>query len=105
MVVVILARELLVTSFRGLGEASGQNFGAAMGGKLKMVFQSVTILIILVYVNYLQPLRDHGYDRGATIVRDLFIWLTIAVTVVSGLAYVERAVSVYRKGLIQGGGD
>ena len=105
MVVVILARELLVTSFRGLGEASGQNFGAAMGGKLKMVFQSVTILIILVYVNYLQRLRDHGYDRGATVVRDVFIWLTIAITVISGLAYVERAVSVYRKGMIQSGGE
>src|SRR5437764_6292037 len=37
MVVVILARELLVTSFRGMGEGAGQNFGAAFSGKVKMV--------------------------------------------------------------------
>src|ERR1700722_17949682 len=41
MVVLILARELLVTTLRGASEASGQNFGADMGGKLKMVVQSV----------------------------------------------------------------
>src|SRR4051812_25998159 len=63
MVVIILARELLVTSFRGMSEGSGQNFGAVMGGKVKMVFQSVTILVILVYVNYLQPLRDRGWEE------------------------------------------
>ena len=55
MVVVILARELLVTSFRGLGEGSGQNFGAAFSGKVKMVVQSITILVVLVYVNYFAP--------------------------------------------------
>jgi CDP-diacylglycerol--glycerol-3-phosphate 3-phosphatidyltransferase len=37
MVVIILARELLVTSLRGSTEGSGKNFGAAFSGKLKMV--------------------------------------------------------------------
>ena len=86
MVVIILARELLVTSLRGMSEGSGQAFGAAFSGKLKMVFQSVTILVILVYVNYLAAAqrlrrgarrpdlprrlhlgddRDHGLERAA----------------------------------------
>ena len=52
MVVLILARELLVTGLRGDSESGGQAFGAQFSGKLKMVFQSVTILVILVYVNY-----------------------------------------------------
>src|SRR5579884_3032921 len=59
MVVIILARELLVTSFRGLGEGAGQNFGAAFSGKLKMGFQSGTILVVLIYVNYLHWLDEH----------------------------------------------
>src|ERR1700722_12525725 len=50
MVVVILARELLVTSLRGSSESTGEAFGAQFSGKLKMVFQSVTILVILLYV-------------------------------------------------------
>ena len=95
MVVVILARELLVTSFRGLGEGAGQNFGAAFSGKVKMVVQSVTILVVLVYVNYFAPHRDSGYEPMVRVFRDLCVWTTVVVTVVSGFAYVRRAVSVY----------
>jgi len=97
MVVVILARELLVTSLRGLTEASGENFGAAFSGKLKMVLQSVTILVILVYVNNLPWLRDKQYVAAATWVRDICIWITLIVTVFSGLLYVKRAVGIYMR--------
>jgi CDP-diacylglycerol--glycerol-3-phosphate 3-phosphatidyltransferase len=109
MVVVILARELLVTSFRAMSEGSGQNFGAAFSGKLKMVFQSVTILVILVYVNYLPRLKERGHDHAAQVFRDFCIWATIVITVWSGLLYVQRTVAVYRKSLrdstLPGGDD
>ena len=97
MVVVILARELLVTSFRGLGEGSGQNFGAAFSGKVKMVVQSITILIVLIYVNYFAPHIGTGHEPMVKLIRDLCVWTTVAVTVLSGFAYVQRAVSVYLK--------
>jgi CDP-diacylglycerol--glycerol-3-phosphate 3-phosphatidyltransferase len=99
MVVVILARELLVTSFRGLSESSGQNFGAAFSGKLKMGFQSGTILAILVYVNYLTQLSELHYETIARYVRDFGIWGTLLITVASGLMYVQKAVGMYRKSL------
>ena len=99
MVVVILSRELLVTSFRAMSEGSGQNFGAAFSGKLKMGFQSATILVILIYVNYLHLLQDSRYLNEATMFRDFCIWATILITVASGLLYVQRAVGVYRKGI------
>ena len=99
MVVVILARELLVTSFRALSESSGQNFGAAFSGKVKMVAQSVTILAILIYVNYLVLLQKHGYETGARYFRNFCIGATLVITVFSGLLYVQRAVSVYRKSM------
>ena len=98
MVVVILARELLVTSLRGSSEESGKNFGAAFSGKLKMVFQSVTILVILVYVNYLPWLQINSYEQGATYIRDVCIWATITITVLSGLLYIQRAVAMYQGG-------
>ncbi|MDB5302895.1 MAG: pgsA, partial [Phycisphaerales bacterium] len=104
MVVVILSRELLVTSFRAMSEGSGQNFGAAFSGKLKMGFQSATILVILIYVNYLNRLEEHGYQDAATKFRDFCIWATVLITVVSGLLYVQRAVGVYRKGMAAHGG-
>jgi CDP-diacylglycerol--glycerol-3-phosphate 3-phosphatidyltransferase len=97
MVVIMLARELLVTSLRGSAESSGQNFGAQFSGKLKMVFQSVTILIILTYVNYLPWLREHPHLlQAATIFRDACIWLTVGITVLSGVLYVRRAVAMFR---------
>ena len=97
MVVVILARELLVTSFRGLGEGSGHNFGAAFSGKVKMVVQSVTILVILIYVNYFATQQGTGYEPAWAAFRSFCVWTTVVVTVFSGLAYVQRATAVYLK--------
>jgi CDP-diacylglycerol--glycerol-3-phosphate 3-phosphatidyltransferase len=96
IVVILLARELFVTTLRGLSESGGHSFGAAFSGKLKMVFQSVTILVILVYVNYLKGLTESGYLDWATWFRDFCIWATVAVTVVSGLLYVRRTRDLYR---------
>ncbi len=94
MVVLILARELLVTSLRAQGEAAGTNFGAAYVGKLKMVFQSVTILVILVYVNYFQFSVD-AVRVPAQWVRDVCIWLTVIFTLYSGAAYIRRGITLY----------
>jgi CDP-diacylglycerol---glycerol-3-phosphate 3-phosphatidyltransferase len=96
MVVVILARELLVTSIRGLSESAGQAYGAAFSGKLKMGFQSVTILVILVYVNYFDRFeRGTTIEHAARIFRDVCIWGTIVVTIWSGLLYVQRMKLAY----------
>jgi CDP-diacylglycerol---glycerol-3-phosphate 3-phosphatidyltransferase len=97
MVVVILARELLVTSFRGLGEGVGQNFGAAFSGKVKLVVQSVTILVVLVYVNYFAVRKGTPAEHYFRWFRDFCVWVTVVVTVFSGLAYVRRAIVVYGK--------
>jgi CDP-diacylglycerol--glycerol-3-phosphate 3-phosphatidyltransferase len=95
MVVILLARELLITSIRGASEGSGKNFGAAFSGKVKMVFQSATILTILLYVNYYDWIQNH-IQAGATAFRDFCIWGTVVITVVSGLMYVRRAILMYR---------
>ena len=95
MVVLILARELLVTSLRGMSESTGSNFGAVYAGKVKMVIQSVTILVILLYVNYfVQP--DNPWEHPVRVARDTCIWLTIAFTLYSGLGYVRRGANLYR---------
>jgi CDP-diacylglycerol--glycerol-3-phosphate 3-phosphatidyltransferase len=97
MVVLLLTRELLVTSLRGAAESAGQAFGAAFVGKFKMVFQSGTILVILAYVNYVDRSDLSATAKFAALVaRDVCIWATVGVTVYSGLVYVQRAVSMYR---------
>ena len=100
MVVLMLARELLVTSFRGIAESAGKNFGALFAGKLKMVLQSVTILAILVYVNYFKQ-SPKRVEHPAQVVRDVLIWTTVAWTVLSGLDYVRRMMPAYMQAKAQ----
>ncbi|HYO10828.1 MAG TPA: CDP-alcohol phosphatidyltransferase family protein [Tepidisphaeraceae bacterium] len=100
MVVLLLARELLVTSLRGISESGGQNFGAVWAGKFKMGFQSGTILAILVYVTFLPWMRANGHTRVeqvATVLRDVGIWGTILITLYSGLTYIRKAVILFRQ--------
>jgi CDP-diacylglycerol---glycerol-3-phosphate 3-phosphatidyltransferase len=96
MVIILLGRELLVTSLRGASEGSGHQFGAQFSGKLKMVLQSATILGILIYVNYLDLLRTSGWEFPARMFRDTLIWLTVGITLASGVLYIQRAVAIYR---------
>jgi phosphatidylglycerophosphate synthase len=96
MVIILLARELLVTSLRGMAESSGGAFGASFSGKLKMVVQSITILVILAYVNYHHWLQTHELQRAALVVRESFIYATLLITVWSGLLYIQRGINMYR---------
>ena len=48
MAVVILFRELLVTTARSVFESSGIDFSAAWSGKIKMIIQSIAVPLILI---------------------------------------------------------
>ena len=51
MVIVIVGRELLVTSLRAFVEGSGGDFSAKWIGKLKMVLQCIAIILALLYLS------------------------------------------------------
>lgn len=89
-VLILLAREFLVTTLRGVAEGSGTNFAAAMSGKVKMVVQCVTIFLVLAYVNYRPELLRGGYEHAARIVRDVCVWATLIVTIASAWTYLRR---------------
>jgi CDP-diacylglycerol--glycerol-3-phosphate 3-phosphatidyltransferase len=62
MVIVIIGRELLVTSLRAFVEGAGGDFSSKWIGKLKMVFQCAAIIFALLYLSggaewNLQPLK------------------------------------------------
>jgi CDP-diacylglycerol--glycerol-3-phosphate 3-phosphatidyltransferase len=91
MVVVILARELLVTGMRSFSESHGLAFAATPSGKVKMFIQCVAIVCSLVYVGH----WTEGPAWTADL-RDVLIWATTLVTVVSGLAYIQRGYQLLR---------
>jgi len=83
MVVVILARDLFVTSIRGVAESQGIAFGAKFSGKLKMIFQSVAIPVVLfLVVNF--PLTEYAWIFW---ICNGLMWSTILITVWSGIPY------------------
>ncbi|MCK4872048.1 MAG: CDP-diacylglycerol--glycerol-3-phosphate 3-phosphatidyltransferase [Phycisphaerales bacterium] len=87
MVVVILARELLVTALRGSAESAGVKFGAVRAGKLKMVLQSVTVPAVLLLI----AIADPAHSTWSAVVRDILVWATVVVTILSGWPYVVSA--------------
>jgi len=51
MVIIIIGRELLVTSLRAFTENAGGDFSAKWIGKLKMFFQCAAIILALLYLS------------------------------------------------------
>lgn len=81
-VVVVLARELLVTTLRGAVESRGKAFPAERLGKWKMVAQCATAssaISLLAGSNIFYEVVQYG------------MWVTLGLTVFSGLGYVWRA--------------
>lgn len=96
MVVVIVARELLVSAVRTHSESEGREFGASWVGKLKMFVQSATVCVILGQLAWdiaaLEPVRT-----GA-------VWVTVIITVASAVSYVHRARAFLLSSAALGGG-
>jgi CDP-diacylglycerol--glycerol-3-phosphate 3-phosphatidyltransferase len=86
MVVVILGRELLVTSIRAAAEEAGVDFSAEFAGKAKMVLQACVIPFVLVLLGITEVYRG---TWGRHVI-DLAVWVTLGVTVASGIPYVVR---------------
>jgi CDP-diacylglycerol---glycerol-3-phosphate 3-phosphatidyltransferase len=99
MVAVILSRELLVTAIRGELEGEGIKFGANVFGKLKMILQSVVIPIVLaiVWLIEIDPGSPGGVGGLLYWVRDILVYFTVLVTVVSGLPYITGAMKATRE--------
>lgn len=87
MVVLILGRELLITSLRGLIEGEGGDFSAIWAGKWKMIAQSVAVPLVLL-VLALMP-----YNRGTPgrWIINITVWTTVLITVFSAIPYIQRA--------------
>ena len=90
MAVVVVARELIITSLRGYLESLGAVFGADMLGKVKMVAQCAALIAVLVVLQWPghEPLKW---------TRDLFIYAMLASTSLSGIQYLYRAFAMLRQ--------
>ena len=86
-VVVILAREFLVTGLRGYVESVGMEFSADRFGKIKMLLQCFAVGGVMFIPGYAWPDSWipvlNGIETG-------LIWGTLLATIGSGVSYVLR---------------
>lgn len=101
--IVVVARDFLITGLRLLASSNGQVLPAEQLGKHKTSWQITTVLFFLV----LLATRELQYVRGQTFWWSrawiaggtALVWITVALTLYSGLAYAwkHRAVVATEK--------
>ena len=79
MVIVIIARELIISGFRLVASDNGIVIAASKTGKLKTVSQMVMVVLVIA-------------DLGGffSILEQIFIWLALILTVVSLIEYIVK---------------
>ena len=87
IVVVILAREFLVTGIRGYVESLGAQFPADNFGKVKMLTQCFAIGIVVG----MHAFRWSFEQRELfSLVAQVFVWVTLVTSVGSGASYILK---------------
>lgn len=90
--IIIIAREFMVSGLRLLAANSGEVVAAGMWGKLKTAFTMVTIIGILLWLciaydfNFNIP---QNVMNIADIISSVLIWISTALTVISGGVYLK----------------
>jgi len=96
MVVIIIMRELIITSIRVVALRRHEVLPAGRGGKHKTVSQMISILVILVFIvikeagvealNFWTPSLEYWYRQLIFIL----MLITVALTLISGVSYLIR---------------
>ena len=91
MVIIVVGREMFVSSLRGFLEQQGLDFSADWAGKIKMILQCVAVTASLLSMS---PQLE-----GATLsqLRDVLLWAAVGITAYSGVSYVFRAARMLKE--------
>ena len=102
MVIVMLAREFIITGLRGVAASEGVVIEASLSGKLKTVSQMVAICVILLapavrggfgsvlIVMGVHELFLYGFSMFLTYAGRILIWVAVVLTVYSGVDYLYK---------------
>lgn len=97
MVIIIVARELAITGLRLLAASKGVVLAAEKYGKHKTISQIVAIIALLLTdasAEWIPPLQ-HIFAGWLPVFAVIMLWLTVALTAISGLIYLWRNRKIY----------
>lgn len=90
--IIIIAREFMVSGLRLVAAGSGVVVAAGMWGKLKTAFTMATIVLILLWMSVIDDfgvIFSSSVLNAADIVITVLIWISTALTVISGIVYLK----------------
>jgi len=90
MVIVILAREFIITGLRGVAASEGVVIAAGFSGKLKTVSQMIAICLILLDSAIGNGPATHSLWAIVAGAGFIFIWIAVGLTVYSGAEYLWK---------------
>lgn len=79
MVIVIIAREFIISGFRLVASDNGIVIAASKTGKLKTISQMVMVVLVIADLGDI-------FD----VLKQIFIWLALILTVVSLIEYIAK---------------
>ena len=89
MVIVILAREFIITGLRAVAAGEGIIIAAGNSGKIKTVLQMVSLSIILV--------RNWPFSMFTDLPIGIYLlWIAVIATVYSGIEYIVKNKQVFK---------
>lgn len=99
MVLIILAREIIITGLRGIASTEGIVIAASKLGKYKTIFQLVAILALLLHYDYFWffGLTNSYLYVNMHNVGIFYFWIATILTVWSGMDYIARFYKVLSK--------
>jgi CDP-diacylglycerol--glycerol-3-phosphate 3-phosphatidyltransferase len=87
-VIIILAREFMVSGLRLVVADKGVVVSAGIWGKLKTAFTMVTIIFILVSLIMMDS-GNTGLNDTLSLIFTIMLWISVVLTVISGLIYLN----------------
>ena len=82
VVMITLSREFIVTGVRLIAASDGKVIAAGKMGKLKTVWQMITIIIAII--------------TGRNLVVDILFWISAALAAISGIGYIKDNLHVFK---------
>lgn len=86
MVIVIMAREFIITGFRTLAASDGVTIAASSWGKFKTITQLVAISLML--------LNNFPFAKIGIPMDRIMLYLAVIFTIVSGVDYIVKNIKV-----------
>ena len=76
-VIIIIAREFIISGFRLIAAENGSVIAANYWGKFKTASQMIMIILLILH-----------FDGIFVILEQIFIWLSLALTIISLITYI-----------------